>query len=508
MGRTEKSLKNIAFGLIAQLLTTIASFATRTFMLRCLDIDSISLNALFTEIVSTLSLAELGIGSVVVYNLYKPLAENDLDRVSQLMFFLKKVYRIIALVTFVIGSFVCIFVPLMITDLNLPNSYMRFIYMLFVAQISISYLCTYKLSLLNADQNNYILSIVTSIGKIITSFALIGVLLLFKNFTYYLIVNIIFTLLTNIAASKIVDYKYPYLKDIDLPKEDQKEVFRDIKNIFIKQVSGKITNSTDNILISTMVSTILVGYYSFYSLVLSVFKQLTDKIDEGIKASIGNLYAVGNNDECELSLNRLTWLYSVLGIVISTDIYLCMEPFIKLWVGEKYILSHHILWIICINMFFYIACKPIYSVMHISGYFVEGRNISIIGSVTNLIVSIIFGHYTGMFGIFLGTMFTYVIQIIMKIHYMYKLRFQKSANKCFKAWGEYTLILLLLLLGSDLINKYLSISTPIIAFISYGFLGTVLSLLIIGTLYYKSDEFLYGIEILKVIISHFKGRRI
>ena len=259
MGRVEKSLKNIAFGIIAQIFTTVITFFSRTVMLKALGIEIVSLNGLFNEIIANLSLAELGIGSAIVYNLYKPLAENDHEKICQLMTFFKQAYRVIAGAILLIGTIVCLFIPLMVNGIDYSNTYMRFVFMLFVINISSSYLFSYKISLLNADQNNYIYSFYGTICSIVGSLLLIGCMLLTKNFVFFLVLSVFVTLATNIILSAVIDRKYPYLKHIPLPASERKGIFSNVKNIFVKELSGRITSSTDNILISTIIGTIVVG---------------------------------------------------------------------------------------------------------------------------------------------------------------------------------------------------------------------------------------------------------
>lgn len=489
MGRTEKSIKNIAFGMGAQIVTTVITFVTRSLFVKILGDEVNSLNGLFHEIVMNLSLAELGIGSAIVYNLYKPLAEGNKEKVSELMTFFKKVYRIIAGVLLGLGTIVCIFVPLFVKDLNFDNTYMRLIFMLFVINISSSYLFSYKISLLNADQNNYVYSFYWSILSALQAVVYVVVLVTTKNYVIYLIVGIVTTVFNNYIVSRQVDKRYPYLENRTLPKEDKKNIFDNVKNIFIKELSGKITSSTDNILISILVSTLMVGKYSFYSAILTVLKSVTERVDQGLRGSLGNLFAVGENEKCKEVLYRLTWGYGVLGIFFSVCFFCCAQPFITLWVGSEYLLEIYVLVILTVNLFCYIISKPIYAVMHVAGFFKEGRNISIIGSVVNLVVSIVLGWFTGIFGIFLGTFFTYFIQILMKIYYVYKLKFKESYRKYLGMVTTYFLLMFALMFGCNYICSFISTSMVVVDFFLCGIISASITFLVVYVLYGRTDYF-------------------
>ncbi|MGM9552427.1 MAG: oligosaccharide flippase family protein [Clostridia bacterium] len=495
MGRTEKSLKNAKFAILAQLVTTLLTFVSRTVMAWTVGVEAVSLNGLFTEVIAVLSLTELGVGSAIVYNLYKPLADGNQEKVCELMTLFKKVYRIIAFATLCIGTILCPFIQYMIKEIDQPIGYIRLIYMLFVLQISASYLFTYKASLLNADQKQYVVSIVNALVKIAGTVAMLAVLYITGSFILYLVANILTTITINIVTSLVADKMYPYLHEAKLPKEESKQIFRNVKNIFIKSLSGKITNSTDNILISVLVSTITVGYYSFYAMVVSVFKQLIDQLEGSVHASVGNLFASEANDRCKAVLHRLTWIYASLGIVICTCIYSCMETFMTVWMGEEYLLGYTVLFVICINLFMYISCKPIYIAMHMIGEFEKGRNISIIGSVVNLIVSIVLGKMIGITGIFLGTVVTYVIQVIMKIYYVYKLRFKESPFKYSLLWISLASVLIFSMLLSKAVCHFVTTPYLILDFIVYGIIGAVISGVTITLVYCKSDEFHYSLNL-------------
>lgn len=501
MNRTSKSLNNIKFAILSQFVTTLLTFVTRTVMTWTLGIYAIALNGLFTEVIAVLSLTELGIGSAIAYNLYKPLAENDEEKISQLMTLFKKVYRIIAGVTLVLGTLICPFIQYLVNGVEgYSLGYIRLVYMLFVIQIAASYLFSYKVTLLSANQKQYIFSLINTIGKVVGNIVMLAILFLTKNYILYLIMNILTTLGINAATSFKADKIYPYLHDAQLPKEEVKQVFSNVKNIFIKSLSGKITNSTDNILISVLVNTLQVGYYSYYAMVVSVFKQLLDQLEGSINSSVGNLFATENNERCILVLNRLTWMHGMLGIFVCSCIYACMETFITLWMGKDFLLGYFVLFVICINLFLYISCKPVYTAIHMTGEFEIGRNISIAGSVANLVVSIVLGIYMGIAGIFLGTVATYVLQIVLKSYYIYKLRFKCSPAKYAMMWIKMSVLLVVSMLLSNYLASFITTGILIADFIIYGLIGTAVSGLIIVIVYSRTEEFKYTLDLAKKIL--------
>ena len=253
MGRTEKSIRNVKFALLAQIVTIVLNFVTRTCLIRFLGIESVALNGLFTQVITAISLAEMGVGTAIVYNLYQPLAEEDHEKVSQLMNLFRTAYWIIAAATLIIGIALIPWLPRLITDISFDMSYIRIVYLMFIFQSAVSYLFSYKITLLNADQNGYIYT------RIYTSFKLVGTVLILiilaisRNYLVFLGANILLTIVTDLYASHVVQKKYSYLdKKAKLPKNERSQIFSNIRNLFMQQFAGRVVDSTDNILISSL----------------------------------------------------------------------------------------------------------------------------------------------------------------------------------------------------------------------------------------------------------------
>ena len=491
MGRTEKSLRNFIFAVASQVITVALSFITRTCLIYCLGIEAVSINGLFTEVITALSLAELGVGSAIVYNLYKPLAEGDHQKVSQLMNLFRKAYRIIALATLVIGISLTPWLQFFIRDLSYDISYIRVIYLMFVFQSVVSYLFSYKLALLEADQNSYIVTKISTIFRIIGTILILIILVTTKKYIFFLGANILLVILTNAYASHVVDKKYPYInKNERLPKEERTQIFGNIRNIFVKQFAGRVVDSTDNILISTLVSTLLVGYYSNYLVVIGVFKQLADKMMAAATASMGNLYVTERTENKIETLNRLTFIFYVFASIASVGTFACVQPFIKLWLGDNYLLDYSVVAILCLLLVTEITYQPLSTAMHLSGYFEIGRNISFVSAVMNLAVSIVLGMKIGLIGIFIGTMCTYTIEIIAKVHYLFKLYFKENSIQYVSFWIRMFFVYFVEIIIIYFINLHLHFSA-LPAFIFNGFAAVLLTFAIITIVFGRSDAYIY-----------------
>lgn len=505
MARTKNSIHNIIFALCLQGVTVVANFVIRTIMIERLGMQATSLNGLFTEVLAALSMAEMGVGTAIVYNLYKPLAENDHKKVRQLMGLFKSAYRVIAVVTFVIGLALCPWIHYLVKSIDYSLNYIRLVYMLFVVDLSMSYLFSYKVSLMNADQKSHIQSKVSMAIKPVEVIIKIVVLLTTNNFVAYLLSSILVTFLGNLVRSYVVDKYYPWLgKNEDtLPKEERKEVFANIKNLFIKALSGKITSSTDNMLISALVDTLQVGYYSNYSLPIGVFRQLANQIAYGgIGASMGNMLVTENEDRCIKVFYRLEYLFFVIGALASVCVYCCVDPFILIWLKkEEFLLARNVIFVCCMNLFIEVVNRPLWSIMEVSGLFKYDKYVSIAGSVVNLVVSIILGMKIGMVGIFIGTFMTYLIQSVLKTMLLFRMRLHRNPAKQY--------ILLACMCGGMLIQMFVAealcskfvFENQIVSFVVHGLVsaGVVAVTTILCTFF--TDAFKYYLEMVTSMVK-------
>ena len=506
MGRTEKSIRNLKYALMAQIVTIALSFVTRTCLVRILGIEAVALNGLFTQVIAAISLAEMGAGTAIVYNLYKPLAEGDHEKVSQLMNLFRTAYRIIAAVTMIIGIILLPWLPYLITDISRDISYIRIVYLMFILQSSVSYLFSYKIALMQADQNGYIYTRTYTVFKLAGTVLVLIVLVISKEYLIFLGANILLAVVTDAYASTIAQKKYPYIdKRAKLPKEEKRQIFSNIRNLFIQQFAGRVVDSTDNILISSMISTILVGLYSNYMVVIGVFKQLSDKIMVAAAPSMGNLFVTDDTDSKEKNLYRLTFIFYIFASIACVGTYSCIQPFIQLWLGREYLLEIPVVFVLCLLYFVAIIFEPLKNAMYLTGYFAIGRNISFASAMTNLIVSVVLGRQIGLIGIFIGTMCTYVIEIVTKTYYLFKLYLKRSTKQYAFLWIRMILAFLAELGVVHIISSRL-VLPALPTFLVMGLLSVLITGIAVTIVFFRTDLYAYVLWLLKTRIIKILSR--
>ena len=250
--RTTSSLKNIGFSVFNQLLNIVLTFISRKVFVMCLSVDYLGISGLFGDIFSMLCLADLGFGTAMTFSMYRPLAEKDYDRLAGLIHFYKKVYRIIAFAITAIGLLLIPFLPYLVNT-EREIEHLTLYYVLMLANVVASYLVVYKTCIISADQKSYLTTKYTSVFSIARTVFQTVFLILTHNYTVYLIIQVLFTYLTNFFNSYVAGKKYPYIKrKVVLPKSETKGIFSNIKSVFIYKLSGVLITATDNtILISS-----------------------------------------------------------------------------------------------------------------------------------------------------------------------------------------------------------------------------------------------------------------
>jgi O-antigen/teichoic acid export membrane protein len=319
--RVKNSLINITTGLGSQIIITLLSFISRTAFITYLGVEYLGINGLFTNVLGMLSLAEAGIGSAIIYNLYKPVAENDIQKINMLMNFYKKAYRVIALVVFLLGLSLLPFLDFFVKETTVES--VGLIYTLFLINTAASYLFTHKISFLNVSQKGYIVTGVYSISTIIATFVKIGILYYTSNFILYLIIDISITVFTSIVLSILVDKMYRFLKNrasVKLDAETKNNIVKNVKAIVLHNIGGYAVFGTDNLIIASFVSVAAVGLYSNYYMLINISRTFINQIFNNINYSVGNLVAIESGEKVYSFFKVMMlfnfWIYSFFTITL------------------------------------------------------------------------------------------------------------------------------------------------------------------------------------------------
>lgn len=509
--RTENSIKNIYVSMITQIVVILLGFISRKVFLDSLGTEYLGINGLLTNILSMLSLVEGGIGTSIVYNLYKPLAQNDIPKITALIQLYKKLYIILAFV--IIGLSICTY-PILTTSIKGGEEipYMGLVYSIFVIRNAISYINAHKWSLIYADQKNYILAKYNLIFNIITTIAKITVLSVTKNYVLFLLIEVAIFIIQNIYNGNIVNKRYPYIKtnkEYKVDKDTKDNIFTNVKALFLHNVGTYCVFGTDNLLIASLINLNSVGLYSNYNMVIGQLGSLLTPVLNGIGASVGNLIATESKERTYEIFKVIYlvnfWLYSFATIFL----YNLLEPFIDWWLREGLLLDKFTFIVLLINFYITGLRQSIGTFKSRAGIFEKDKYIPLIESVVNLGVSFILAKKFGIAGIFIGTTISsIVLPIWIQSKLVYEEVFNKSVFEYFRTYLFYILLTIIVGIITTLTCNLVIIEYAFMSLIVKGIICVILPNIILVNIFYKTEEFKYLLDIINPIFMKFKGKLI
>lgn len=508
-GRVENSIKNSSLGIIAQVSNILLGLLVRTFFIHYLDKAYLGANGLFTNVLTMLSLAEMGVGSAIIYNMYKPIANNDYKQIAKLMNLYKKAYSIIGCIVGILGVCLIPILPYIINGKSGVEN-ITLIYILYLANTVSSYFFAYKRSIFSADQRDRVLQIFKLLGYIVRSGLQIAVLVVLKNFILYLVIQILLTLIENIAVSIYADKCYPFLKEYRkelLSKKECKPIFDNIKALFIYKIGTTALDGTDNIIISTIDGITSVGIFSNYTFITSSLHTILNQISNAIKFSIGNFIAKEKEERHEELLNKITFLNFILYGLVFVGSMAVINPFISLWAGKDYVLDYSIVFVHCLNIYISGMMNSIWTFRSTMGLFVHGKWRPLISAVINLVVSIWWATRIGLLGVLLGTTFTRVVtNVWFDPLIVYKHGLNKKPYRYYLRWIIYLAVCIIDITIVVLLKKLLGF-TGVFAIFVYGIISVLIFAMSVFVLFNKTQEFKYLTNFLLKTLKKLLGRK-
>lgn len=508
--RTQKAKKNIVIGVLVQILLVAFTFITRTIFINILGIEFLGISNVFASVLTILSIAELGIGEAIAFALYKPLAEEDNDKIRALMSLFKKTYMVIAFVILFLGLCLLPFLKYIVKDsINIQNIYL--IYGLYLTNSVCSYFYSYKRTLLIADQKKYVDTLVHFIFLCTMYILQITFLLIYKSFIVYLLIQVLSTFLENVCLSLYVNKNYPFLKDKNFTKlntEDKGKIYKNFFALAIQRLNGVIAQSIDNIVLSIMLGTIIVGKYSNYMTIEKYLTQFLTVIYTAISGSVGNLIASELKEkqyDLFKKINYITfWIFSITAICY----FVIIQPFIMFWLGDsKYQMDILAVFFITINYYLLGVRQSVTVFKNAYGLYWQDRYKPIVAAVLNIITSILFTYFFGVAGVAMGTAFTYLfVNTIVEPYVLYKYGFNRNVMEYYFDYVIKLVVVIICMLLFYVLMQQIQIESYFVICI----LSVVIVLLVYNLFFFlfsfKKPEFKYFKDIVKGLFFRGKNR--
>lgn len=493
MGRIQHAAKNIAFGYIGNITSTVLGFVVRTVFILRLDETLLGVNGLYSGVLTMLSLAELGIGTALNYSLYAPVARKDYEKIKSYMLFYKKAYRIIACIVAGLGLALVPFLRFFIKN---PGGYgvqeLTIYYLIFLFNTISTYFVAYKYSLVNAEQKNYIQTNVQTLTKLATTVLQLVILLLTSNFLFYLLGAAAVELAQKIYVNQYLNSLYPYLKEtniLPLSKEERDEIITKTKALVFHKVGDVARLQTDSIIISSFIQVSLVGMVDNYTMVINSISGFVNIIFNSVISSFGNLIATENKEK-QYEIFKVyrfvaNWIYGLSAI----GFYLLLSPLIFLWLGDKWLLGNAAIGMLLLDYYFKGDRIVLSNFKTAAGVFEQDKYLALIQGIVNLVISIVLVQKIGLVGIYIGTVVSGLIANVTKPYIIYKVCFDKNVKHYFmdtiKNIAILALDLLILWPVTKLLLKQITIGNFLISGIAIVFIYNVIAFIF----YLNTNEF-------------------
>lgn len=402
--RTRYSIINMLFNIGGQFLTMLLSFINRMVFIRCLSAEYLGVNGLFTDVLSILNFAELGIGTAMVFSMYEPAARDDEQKLARLMNLYKWMYRAVAVSVLLFGLVLLPFLPYLIKG-GEGIEHITLIYMIYVLGSASSYLLSYKNSIYQAYQKGYICAGWSMACECIKTVSQITVLLLTRNFILYLAVQQAIQFLPNIMVSRMVDKEFPYLKEChELPeREERNGILKNIGAMSMHKLSTIIVRNTDSLLMSSFIGLATVGLYSNYRLVINALNNLMGKFAVAFSGSIGNFAVMENSDRLYKIYKEMDFMFFVMSAYLTGGLMMLFNPFITLLFGGRYCFPMTTVMVIVAEFYITRMRQTNLLFREAMGLFCNDRYKAVAESIINLVASLVLVRQYGVTGIIWGT---------------------------------------------------------------------------------------------------------
>ena len=511
--RVANVLRNSIYAMTLYVVLAVLGILIRQAFTRHLPIELLGLEGLFTNVIALLSIAELGISTVVSYGLYREIATKNEDEVNMLMSIYRYIYLIIGTLVALIGIILFFFLPWIVRDNSIDWHYVQFVYVIQICTVLSTYFLAYPRTLFTADQKDYIcvrLALVCSFAANLIKFAAI---IVWESYTMYALSALGFNILANLIISHRLGREYPFLHTVRVTIQDlrQRKFFVDIKNFLIHKLSYLVYFGTDSIIISSFLGLRTAGLVANYVLLCDGVYKLLYKMLQGIIPSVANLVYTDDREKIYRVYRMLDFGYFLMGGYIACIYFIVLQPFVALFFGAEFLLNDAYVMALAVNVFLGMQFENAYNFRSTYGVFENDRVYMILSAVTNLILSVILVQHLGVVGVMIGTIAGLGFIVYGRVQFVFRVIFQRSMKAYLwkHAWWSIVVLLEILLIDQILSAPFFSSTYTGLLIKCLCAAGLMLGMQIL--VFHRREEFqslcVYAGEARAVLMSKIRGRK-
>ncbi|HZK04741.1 MAG TPA: oligosaccharide flippase family protein [Actinomycetaceae bacterium] len=398
--RTASSARNVSVSLLAQILVILLGFVTRTVFVATLGVALLGVNSLIISVLAMLTFADLGINGAVMYTLYAPLRDGDSSRIAAIVNHAGRMFRRVSAVVGVLGLAATPFIHRLVRlEQTVPN--LEIYYLVLLANTVAGYLMLNRIVLLEADQRMYVTKAYSMAFNVVRSIAQIAVLLVFRSFLAYLAIQVIATVANNLVVYLRAGRLYPSLTAHanPLPGAERRSMWDSVRAMTLYRFAGLILGNSPAILISVVVGTMALGYYSNYILIVGAVMMLTETAFGALTPSVGSFAAAGDRQAGRRLFDEIVVLSVLIHGALACGLVALIGDFVLLWLGAEFVLPLEVVAAIVLNFYVSGSLMPLWSFRSATGLFRETQYVIVLTAVLSVGLSILLGSAIGLAGV-------------------------------------------------------------------------------------------------------------
>ena len=496
MNKTKKTVLNLVTDVVPLLIISLLGIFKVKLFIQYLGQETMGLYNLFSHIMVYVSLVDGGISSAVLYSLYKPNAEGDKKRLSELLSGALTVFSKIGMVIFGIAFLVSFVVIFFIKNCSFDYWYIVLTFLLFALSNVIGYFFVPYRELLNVKEKKYVYNIIGQGGQIVLSILEIVMLLTGFKFGYILLMHSIIKLITNLLEAYMCKKMFP---DISFHNKKKDYSFkRFLNSLIFHKINGLIGSNIDTVIISSLLGLTSVAIYSTYNYIITMLKNILGKLSSSMTAIIGNILVKDKERVYDVYMEFNSMLFYI-AIIVCVPLILSINGFIDIFYEKQIETSFLIALSFSLILFMYIVKLNTTMFVSAGGLYKETKHCAIVDTCVNLVLSLSLVHFIGISGVLFATAISvFIAEYILKTKVVHKYIFNKSPSHYFlKNIRFYILFVIDLLIGYYIVNQF-TIDRLLIWFGFYILFTLINAVLIFGIFrILKETKFIHRVKFLK-----------
>lgn len=506
LDRVGNATRNIIWGFVEKIIIVLMPFITRTILIKVLGAEYLGLNSLFVSILQVLSISELGLGSAIVFSMYKPIAQDDNDTLCALLNVYRKLYHIVGIIILVGGLVLLPFLPNLITG-NCPSDVnIYLLYIIYLANTVISYfLYAYKTALFSAFQRNDLASKRSAAISFISNILQIIVLLTLRNYYAYVLIIPLGTILTNLANAWLAKKMYPNLVCRGKISTEMKDGLKKrIKGLLSYKIYGVIFSSVDSLVISAFLGLVPLAIFNNYYIVQTAIFAFMGILTSSITAGVGNKMITNtpaeNYEDFKNFVFANGWIASWFAILL-----LCTyQHFMTVWVGKELLFPFFTM--VLMVVFFLLPRITTITITYkeAAGLWWEDRWRPLVATVVNVCTNLLLIQIIGMNGVIISTLIcTIFINVPWGSYVLFKYYFKRSPMEYYRLILYYVGVTALVGTITLFICNLLGHNTSIIYLLLKVAVCLIVPNILLFIIYHKRKEFEYSKQLFMQIVKKY-----